>query len=88
VNNNREDNEKKRAVQGVGAVRPEPFKIGASTPYDFTGRNLTAYGGLLPVATMLEKLGFQRLVEETLTIQRLTRVMPVYQFVLAMVLAL
>ena len=25
--------------------------------YDFDGRNLTAYGGLLPVATMLEKLG-------------------------------
>jgi hypothetical protein len=88
VNNNREDNEKKRAMQGAGAVRPEPFKIGASTPYDFTGRNLTAYGGLLPIATMLEKLGFQRLVEETLTIQRLTRAMPVYQFVLAMVLAL
>ena len=88
MNNNREDNEKKSAAQAVGAVHPEPFKIGASTPYDFTGRNLTAYGGLLPVATMLEKLGFQRLVEETLTIQRLTRVMPVYQFVLAMVLAL
>jgi hypothetical protein len=49
---------------------------------------LTAYGGLLPIATMLEKLGFQRLVEETLTIKRLTRAMPVYQFVLAMVLAL
>ena len=37
---------------------------------------------------MLEKLGFQQLVEETLTIGRLTRVMPVYRFVLAMVLAL
>jgi hypothetical protein len=37
---------------------------------------------------MLERLGFQRLVEETLTIKRLTRAMPVYQFVLAMVLAL
>ena len=37
---------------------------------------------------MLEKLGFQQLVEETLTIKRLTRAMPVYQFVLAMVLAL
>ena len=35
-------------MQGVGAVRPEPFKIAASTLYDFTGRNLTAYGGLLP----------------------------------------
>ena len=88
MNNNREDNEKKRATQGVGAVSREPFKIGVSTPYDFTGRNLTAYGGLLPIATMLEKLGFQQLVEETLTIQRLTRAMPVYQFVLAMVLAL
>jgi hypothetical protein len=88
VNNNREDNEKKRATQGAGAVSPEPFRIGSSTPYDFTGRNLTAYGGLLPIATMLDQLGFQQLVEETLTIQRLTRVMPVYQFVLAMVLAL
>jgi hypothetical protein len=68
VNNNREDNEKKRAAQGVPAVSPEPFKIGASTPYDFAGRNLTAYGGLLPVATMLERLGFQSLVEETLSI--------------------
>src|SRR5580700_1225612 len=37
---------------------------------------------------LLEKLGFQQLVEETLTIKRLTRVMPVYQFVLVMVLAL
>ena len=88
MNNNREDNEKRRATQGLGAVSPEPFKINAATRYDFTGRHLTAYGGLLPIATMLEKLGFQRLVEETLTIKRLTRAMPVYQFVLAMVLAL
>ena len=86
MNNNREDTAGKCATQGVGAVSPEPFKIGAFTPYDFTGRPLTAYGGLLPIATMLEKLGFQRLVEETLTIQRLTRAIPVYQFVLAMVL--
>ena len=49
---------------------------------------MTAYGGLLPVATMLEKLGFQQLVEETLTVKRMTRAMPVFQFVLAMVLAL
>jgi hypothetical protein len=88
VNNNREDIEKRRAIQGAGAVGSEPFRIGASTPYDFTSRNLTAYGGLLPVATMLERLGFQSLVEETVTVHRLTRTMPVYQFVLAMVLAL
>jgi hypothetical protein len=64
------------------------LKIGAATPFDFSARNLTAYGGLLPVATMLEKLGFQQLVEEALTIKRLTRAMPVWQFVLAMVRAL
>src|SRR5437879_2290598 len=36
---------------------------------------------------MLEKLGFQQLLEETLTVKRVTRAMSMYQFVLAMVLA-
>ena len=79
---------KKPAKQGVAEDAPEPIKIGASTPYDFDSKNLTAYGGLLPVATMLEKLKFQQLVEETLTVKRVTRAMPWYQFVLSMVLAL
>ena len=57
-------------------------------PTDFEGKNLTAYGGLLPVATMLEKLGFQALVEELLRVKRATRVMSFYQFILGMVLAL
>jgi len=38
-----------------------------STPFDFNGKNLTPYGGLLPVITILEKLGFQSLVEQFLT---------------------
>ena len=88
MNDNRKHSEKTRTRQGPEAATSEPFKIGASTPYDFSARNLTAYGGLLPVATMLEKLGFQQLVEETLSIRRLTRAMPVYRFVPAMVLAL
>ena len=54
--------------QGSGATVPEPNKINASTPFDFSGKNLTPYGGLLPVATMLEKLGFQVLMEETVTV--------------------
>jgi Transposase DDE domain group 1 len=87
VKNTEEHSEKRPARQEV-AVVGKPLKIGASTPYDFSARNLTAYGGLLPVATMLEKLGFQQLVEETLTIRRQTRVMPVYRFVLGMVLVL
>jgi Transposase DDE domain group 1 len=36
---------------------------------------------------MLEKLGFQQLVEETLTVKRITRALPMYQFVLTIVLA-
>jgi len=63
-------------------LSPSPIKIGAATPLDFQAKNLTACGGLLPVATMLEKLGFQQIVEETLTAKRETRAMPVYRFVL------
>ena len=88
MKNNRKHSEKAAARQEAGGDIPEALKIGASTPYDFSARNLTAYGGLLPVTTMLEKLGFQQLVEETMTIRRLTRVMPAYRFVLAMVLTL
>jgi len=40
------------------------------------------------VATMLEKLGFQKLIEETLTVTRIPRFMAVYEFVLAIVLSL
>src|SRR6266849_6663599 len=84
----RQHSEKAAAQQGAEAAIPEPTKIGACTPYDFHSKNLTAYGGLLPVATMLEKLEFQRLLEQTLTVKRVTRSMTMYQFVLAMVLAL
>lgn len=88
MNHKKQHSGKTSVNQGAGAVVPEPCKIGASTPYDFDSKNLTAYGGLLPIATMLEKLGFQQIVEETLTAKRTTRVMSMYQFVLAMVLAL
>jgi hypothetical protein len=36
---------------------------------------------------MLEMLGFQRLVEETLTVKRQTRSMPMSRFILGMILA-
>jgi Transposase DDE domain group 1 len=88
VNNREKHNDKKPVAQGAERASSEANKIGASTPYDFQSKNLTAYGGLLPVATMLEKLGFEQLVAETLTMKRATRAMPRYQFVLAMVLAI
>jgi hypothetical protein len=73
--------------QGSPEIAVQPNKIGPSTHDDFEGKNLTPYGGLFPVATMLEKLGFQELLEETLTAKRVPRVMSMYQFVLSMVLA-
>jgi hypothetical protein len=87
VSNANQHNGRRPVVQGVSAVIREPNKIAASTSYDFQARNLTAYGGLLPVATMLEQLGFQQLIEENLTIKRQTRSMPVFRFLLGMILA-
>lgn len=87
VKNRKQDSVPMPAKQGVGERAAEPNKINASTPYDFDGRNLTAYGGLLPVATMLEKLGFQDLIAETLTVKRQTRAMTMPRFILVMVLA-
>ena len=77
VTNRKKQNDKSPAKQGSGETAPEPNKISASTPYDFNGKNLTPYGGLLPVITMLEKLGFQSLVEQTLTSKRIPRAMEI-----------
>jgi hypothetical protein len=86
VTNRRQHSSETRIKQASRESSPIPNEIRASTPYDFSAKNLTPYGGLLPVATMLEKVGFRSLVEDTLTVNRRTRVMNMYQFVLAMVL--
>jgi hypothetical protein len=88
VTGRKKDSAQTPVKQGVEDIAPEPNKINASTPYDFNGKNLTPYGGLLPVITMLEKLGFQQLVEETLTSKRVPRAMNLYRFVLGIVLGL
>ncbi len=88
VKNRTKHSDKTPVKQGPEKVSPKPNRIGAATPYDFTGKNLTPYGGLLPVITMLEKLEFQSLVEQTVTSKRIPRAMDLYRFVLAMVLGL
>ena len=88
VRNENQHSDKTPAKQGCQEVSPEPNKIGASTPYDFNGRNLTPYGGLLPVITMLEKLSFQPLVQQTLTSKRIPRAMDPCRFLLGIVLGL
>jgi hypothetical protein len=88
VNNTDEHTRKTPAKQGAETVIPKPIKIGASTPFDFQGANLTPYGGLLPVAAMLEKLQFPELLQQHVTIKRLTTSMPGFRFILAMILAL
>jgi len=88
VTNRNQHSSESRAKQALNEVHSNPNKIGATTPYDFSAKNLTPYGGLLPVATMLEKIGFQKLVEEALTVERITKVMSMYQFILAIVLGI
>ena len=88
VTDRKKDSQKTPGKQGAEDSAPEPNKINASTPYDFSAKNLTPYGGLLPVITMLEKLGFQSLVEGTLTSKRIPRAMDVYRFLLGIVLGL
>ena len=88
VTNRNQHSSEGGARQASNEVHSNPNKIGASTPYDFTAKNLTPYGGLLPVATMLEKTGFQKLVEETVTVERTTKVMSTYQFILAIVMGI
>jgi len=88
VTDRKKDSHKTPEKQGSENRAREPNKINASTPYDFNGKNLTPYGGLLPVITMMEKLGFQSLVEETVTSKRIPRAMDLYRFVLGIVLGL
>ncbi|MGH7594035.1 MAG: IS1380 family transposase [Gemmatimonadales bacterium] len=88
VTNENQHSDKTLIKQGPEETASEPNRIGASTPYDFNGKNLTPYGGLLPVITMLEKLGFQSLVEQTLTSKRIPRAMDLYRFVLGIVFGL
>ena len=79
VISNKKHSRKTPGKQGSESTAPEPNKINASTPFDFTGKNLTPYGGLLPVVTMLEKLGFQSLVEQTVTSRRIPTDADVYR---------
>src|SRR6202051_5206679 len=88
VTSRKKDSAQTPVNEGADDAAPEPNKINASTPYDFNGKNLTPYGGLLPVITMLENLGFQSLVEQTVTSKRIPRAMDLYRFVLGIVLGL
>ena len=88
VTNKRQHTPEPRAKQASNEDHANPNKIGASTPFDFSAKNLTPYGGLLPVATMLEKIGFQKRIEETVKVERATKVMSTCQFILAIVLGL
>ena len=84
VKRREKDIAKRPAKQGAEAIEGKLNEIRASTPFDFKGENLTAYGGLLPVAAMLERLEFEQVVRDTVTMKRETTSMPQYQFILAM----
>src|ERR1017187_7336730 len=88
VTHGNQDTRPRHSPQGSEGPVPEANKINASTPYDFAGKNLTPYGGLLPVISMLEKLGFQTLVEQTGTSKRISPALDLYRFVLGIVRSL
>jgi hypothetical protein len=88
VKNRKQNSVKTPAAQARGEKAREPNEINGSTHYDFNGKNLTPYGGLLPVITMLEKLGFQALVEELITLKRQTRAMAASKFLLTIVMGI
>ena len=78
MKNRHEDSAKNRAHQGADTTRSEPYSIGAATPYDLESKNLTGDGGLLPVTTKLERLGFQQLIGgpvvfSPITVRRFTK---------------
>jgi prepilin-type processing-associated H-X9-DG protein len=88
VTNRKQHSSESLSKQASNKIHSEPNKIGASTPYDFSAKNMTPYGGLLPVATMLEKIGFQAMVQENMVVDRNTKVMSPYQFILAIVMGI
>jgi hypothetical protein len=60
VMNRNQHSSETRAKQASNEVYSNPNKIGAATPYDFSTKHLTPYGGLLPIATMrLRKSDFK-----------------------------
>ena len=69
VNTDRNDASAEGAEWARGEHSREPNKTSATTKYSFTGRNLTAYGELLPVAAMLEKLEFRELLGTSVNLE-------------------
>src|SRR6202165_2322790 len=88
VTSRKKDSAQTPVKQGAEDAAPEPNKINASTPYDFNGKNLTPYGGLLPVITMLEKAESKSGVEQCVTLKQSPRDMSHYRLVLGIVLGL
>jgi Transposase DDE domain group 1 len=76
----------KPVERGKEGPRGKANKVGATTRYDFEGGVLTPYGGLLPLAALLEKLEFLQLVWEKLTVQRQPASLSNGQFVMGTVL--
>jgi hypothetical protein len=86
--NRKQHSSETRAKQASKEAHSSPNKIGASTPYDFNAKNRTPFGGLLPIATMLEKIEFEKLFVGDVSVERTTKAMSSYQFILAIVLGL
>jgi hypothetical protein len=63
-------------------------KINSNTPYDFDGKQMTPYGGLLPLASLMEKTGFEKLCAQLVHTIRKTIAMKVTQFFVSIIISL
>jgi hypothetical protein len=47
-------------------------RLGANTPFSFTGHNMTPFGGIFALRSLTDRLGLEKLLQERLTVTRRT----------------
>jgi hypothetical protein len=66
VMNRKQHSDKTRTKQGSPAEGPDPYKIAASTPFDFGAKNLTPYGRYARINVAMSALIFTGDLQEVL----------------------
>ncbi len=59
-------------------------KIKASTEYTFSGKNMTPFGGLFILSSLVEKIKFDKMLEDTVTVKSNTK-FPAHRYILAII---
>jgi hypothetical protein len=68
--------DKNEAKKKEKAIRKSTGRIGAGTEYSFTGANMSPFGGIFAASCFTERLGLQKLLQESITTERVTEIPP------------